>query len=481
MASSQGLGSRTLRNTALVLSARVASRLVALVTVLAIVNHLGDAGFGRFQTLVNYTAVVAVLVDLGFNTLYVREGARHPAQIERYLNNLLSAKALLSVVAFLVLAGALSLRGANYQGLILPAFVLMVLTSYSNLLRGTFYALQRLGFEAIAIVLESVLLLALVVFGIFSRRGVDYFLWAYAASYGFSCLYFLVVLIGNGLVRIRWRFEFDFVRRWFWSGLPFALTFVLTTLYFRIDVPILQFLRSDAEVGWYSAAYKPFEALLFLPMTMLQVVFPVLSVYHRDSPDRVFAATARFFKSLALLGWPVTVGTFVLTPGLIQVLHIPFPQSEPALRVLSVGIVFMFVNNAFIAALNSIDRQALFTWAALGSLVVNVLLNVALIPLFGYMGASYATVLTEVALGIICWVLVSRELRALPVLALSWRVLLAGAGMGLALLPLRDAHGVRVLLAIAVGAAVYAVFVFLLRVVDRDELAIARRALRRGT
>jgi O-antigen/teichoic acid export membrane protein len=283
------------------------------------------------------------------------------------------------------------------------------------------------------------------------------------------------------MVRIRWRLEVDFIRRWFWSGLPFALTFVLTTLYFRIDVPILQFFRPDAEVGWYSAAYKPFEALLFLPMTMLQVVFPVLSVYHKNAPDRVAAATARFFKSLALLGWPVTVGTFLLAPVLTDSLHL-FKNSEPALRILSLGIVFMFVNNAFIAALNSIDRQALFSWAALGSLIVNVLLNVVLIPLFGYLGASWATVLTEVALGVICWVLVARELRPMPVWVLSWRVLVCGLLMGGALFVLlRLVHfsGVAVLLPIAAGAAVYAAAVLLLRVADRDEMALARRALGR--
>src|SRR5207248_1895618 len=220
---SPGLGSRTLRNTALVLTARIASRLVAFVTVIATMNHLGEAGFGNFQALVNYTALVAVLVDLGFNTLYVREGARHPAEIGRYLSNLISTRVLLSLVALAVLAGALKLAGL--ESLLLPGFVLMVLTSYSNLLRNTFYALQQLTFEAIAIVLESVVLLALVVYGILSHAGVAYFVWAYVGSYAFSCAYFLTVILARRMAPIRWRLELDFLRRWFWNGLPFALTF----------------------------------------------------------------------------------------------------------------------------------------------------------------------------------------------------------------------------------------------------------------
>ena len=58
--------------------------------------------------------------------------------------------------------------------------------------------------------------------------------------------------------------------------------------------------------------------------------------------------------------------------------------------VVHLGIVLMFVSNAFIGALNAIDRQLTFTWAALVSMVVNIALNLALIPRFGYLGASWA-------------------------------------------------------------------------------------------
>ena len=311
--------------------ARVASRLLAFVTVIATMNQLREAGFGNFQALVNYTALVAVLVDLGFNTLYVREGARHPAEIGRYLSNLLSARVLLALVALLVLAGALKLAGL--ESLLLPGFVLMVLTSYSNLLRNTFYALQQLRFEAAAIVLESVILLGLVLYGIYRHQSVAYFIWAYAASYGFSCAYFVTVILARRMATIRWRLEPAFLRRWFWQGLPFALTFVLTTLYFKIDVPILLAIKGAGQTGIYSSAYKPFEALIFVPMTLLQVVFPILSIQHRSSPERLRQTVERFFKALVILGWPVTVGTVLLAPGLTHLLRL-FPAAEEPLRIL---------------------------------------------------------------------------------------------------------------------------------------------------
>jgi len=447
---------------------------MAFVTVIVTLNHLGPQGFGEFQTVASYTALITVLIDLGFNVLYVREAARNPTEISRYLQNLVSVRLLLSLAALAVLAGALYGRGLG--GLLLPGFLLMVLTSYSNLLRNTFYALQRLGWEVAAILLESTLLLGLVVAGRYTHQGVGYFLGAYAASYGFSCVYFLVVLQALKLARIRWRLELDFVRRWLWSGLPFAFAFVLTILYFRIDVPLLNLLRSNTEVGWYGAAYKPFEALLFIPLTLLQVAFPVFSVLHQRAPDKLRAAINSFFKGLLLVGWPLTVGTFLLAPGLDRLLFL-YPESAPALRILALAFVFAFVNNAFIGALNSIDRQVAFSWAAGISLIVNLGLNLVLIPLYGYLGASWATVLTEVALGAAGWVLTARYLGQVPVFALSWKVVLAGLVMGAAVYPLRDLQGFGLVGAVGLGAAVYAIAVVLLRAVERGEIDLARQAL----
>jgi O-antigen/teichoic acid export membrane protein len=470
-----GLGSRTLRNTAVVLTARIASRLLALFTIIVLEVHLRPAGFGLFGDIVNISALSSVFLDAGFNTLFQREAARRPGELARYLNNLLSGRLGFAVLAFVVFSGFLALTGKLPY--LLPAFLMMVLASYSNLLRGALYAVQRLGFEAVAIVLESVVLLGLVVLGVATRQPVTYFLWAYAGSYGFLCAYFVVVLAARRIVRFRWQFDLAFIRQWLWKGLPFAATFAITTIYFKIDVPILNFLRGDYETGLYVAAYKPFEALLFVPMTMLNVAFPVLAIYHREAGGRVAWAVGRFYKSLLLLGWPICIGTFMLVGGFRPLYQ--FASSAPALRILAVGIVFMFVSNAFIAALSAVDRQLSFTWAALGSMVVNIALNLLLIPPFGYLGASWATVLTEIALAVFGWFLTVRYLGRLPVLALSWRILLAGVVMGGVLYPLQGVHGPLTLLAIGVGGLVYGLALLVLGGLDGEDRALIRRALRR--
>jgi O-antigen/teichoic acid export membrane protein len=468
-----GLGSRALRNTVLVLAAKIVARLIALVTVIATLRYLTPAPYGTFTTLVNYTAIVSVVLDLGFNVLYVREGARHPAEIQRYLRNVMSLRVLMAVGSFVILAVALAVAGLS--SLLVPGFVLMVLTSYASLLRNTLYAVQRLAFEAVAVVLESIVLLALVLIGIKLNAGVAYFVWAYAAQYAFSCAYFAIVLWRQKIAIIGWRFEPELLRAWFFQGLPFALTFVLTILYFKVDQPILYALRPHAEAGWYAAAYKPFEALLFIPMTLLSVVFPVLSVYFRERPQQLADAVSRFYKALLVIGWPVAVGLFVLAHPLTTMFL--YPNSEPALRILSLALAIGFVNNAFIGALSASDRQTSFTWAAGWSLIANVALNLVLIPFFGYIGASWATVLTEVVLGVAGWILTARYIGRIPVPQMSWRTILAGLVMGAVVFPVRNLDGVQIVIPIVLGAAVYAGAALLLRAVTTDEIAFARRAL----
>lgn len=454
----------------------MAGRLIALVSVLYMVRSLGSDHYGTFSVLVNLTAIVSVVLDLGFNVLFVREGARHHSEIQRYMRNVMSLRVLMSVAAFFVLAALVLPLGMG--GLLIPGFLLMVFTSYATLLRNGLYAVQQLGYEALAVVLESVVLLGLILYGGITHQTVTYFVWAYAIQYAFSCAYFVVVLMVKGIASPGWRFETPLLREWFVKGLPFALTFVLTILYFRIDNPLIFVFKGEHQAAWYGAAYKPIESLLFVPISFLSVVFPVLSIYHRERPKEMLDVVNRFYKALLLMGWPTSVGIFMLAHPLTPLLlGSGFAPSEPALRILALALGVAFVNNTFIGALNASDRQFSFTWAAGWSLVANLVLNLTLIPLFGYQGSSWATVLTELTLGVAGWILTARYVGRVAVPALSWRVILAGLVMAVVIYPMSNFSRFEVLIPIVVGALVYGAAVLLLRAVTGEEIAWARRAM----
>jgi len=470
---SQRLASRTLRNSVLVVGARALAKLGVFVVVVLLWRHLGDERYGRFAAMVVYVTLVGVVADLGLQTVFIRDVSRDRELFSRYLGNLLSARLALAVVALVLLAAALRLLSPPLFPYTLAAFALLLTTSYSSLLRGVFYIRGRLTYEAIAIVIEAALLLALTLLAISRRATWDVFLWVYAVSYLFTCLFAFAILRWRWKEPVRFRLEPAFVRGLLVAGLPLALGFTITTIYAQLDVVLLQLFKSFQMVGWYSAANKYVDAVAWVPQSAMGAVFPALALLSRGDRKRLAFAYEKSYKMLAIIALPLAVGIGITAPSIVHLTR-GFEQSIPALQLLAPSIAFLFVNNAFIYALTAMNRQADFTRLALVTLIVNVVLNVALIPLYGYLGAAAAATLTELALFAGGWWLLRRHLHALPVFGSISRVLLSAAVMGVAVFLIRDWP---LLLVVPLAIILYVAALLLLRALDGEEWAILRGGL----
>src|SRR5256885_7035970 len=323
----------------LVVGARALAKLAVFVVVVLLWRHLGADQYGRFATMIVYVTLVGVIADLGLQTVFIRDAARDRTAIARYLGNLLSARLLLSLLALVILAAALRLLSPALFPFTLAAFVLLLTTSYSSLLRAVFYIRGRLGYEAVAIVAESLLLLGLTLVAIEWRGTWDAFLWVYSASYLFSCLF------AFGVVRWRWhehvtiRLEPAFVRRLLAAGLPLALAFTITTVYAQLDIVLLQLFKNFQVVGWYSAANKYIDAVAWIPQSAMGAVFPALSLLAAGDRGRLVFSYEKSYKILAILGLPPAVGICVtadlllhFTPGFYESLPplwLPPPPGGP--------------------------------------------------------------------------------------------------------------------------------------------------------
>ena len=468
------LASTTLRNSVLVVGARAVAKLAVFVVVVLLWRHLGADHYGRFATMIVYVTLVGIMADLGLQTVFIRDASRDRTVLTRYLANLLSARLLLSLVALVILAAALRLLSPPLFPYTLAAFVLLLTTSYSSLLRAVFYIRGRLGYEAIAIVAESLLLLALTLVAIRRQATWDAFLWVYSASYLFTCLF------AFGVIRWRWHehvtigLEPAFVRRLLAAGLPLALAFTITTIYAQLDIVLLQLFKNFQVVGWYSAANKYIDAVAWVPQSAMGAVFPALSLLAAGDRRRLVFAYQKSYKMLAILGLPLAVGVGVTADSIVHITR-GFEQSIPALRILAPSVALIFVNNAFIYTLTAINRQLDFTRLALFSLAVNVALNLILIPPFGYLGAAAASTITEVALFGGGWWLLRRHLASLSVVGSIAPVLASAAIMGIVVYSFRSWP---LLVVIVVGAAVYLVGLVGLRALTPEEWSIVRSGFR---
>jgi O-antigen/teichoic acid export membrane protein len=473
------LAQRALRNTILLFVARSLSKVLVLIAVIVTTNALGANRYGDFTTIVVLSNIASIVADLGLQVVYVREASRRPDQLGDYLAVTLAAKLPLAVIGGGLLAALTALLAHQLLYLVPPVLALLVVTSLANLLRSSFYARGELGFEVVAIAGETSILLAVTEVAAHVGGDIAFYIWAYAASYAFTVV-FSAVVVQRRYTALRLRWEPAALRRLLGSGMPFALAFVLSTVYFKIDTVILFRMRGDAQVGFYSAAYKFLEGLSFVPQAVMSAVFPVLSVIHLQGRGPMLAAYTRAYRLLAALGMPLAVGTAILAPTIVDIAYrASFHSATTAcLRVLGVALLLVFVNNSFIYALGAMDKQLVFALLTGLSVVVNVVLNVVMIPLFphdqGYLASSWATLITEIFLFAAGYAALSRYLGRLP----WWRPTLPIAVSGLICAAVTFVLRHHVAAAVVAAAAAYAVAIVVTGGVSRAEIRLARESLR---
>lgn len=485
------LAAQTARNTVMVAAARLFSRAIVLLVFFlqarGMAAHSGGSDdYGRFTLLVFMAALTSFVVDLGFRPLFIREAAQKPELLSPYLNRILSLKLVMAAPALLILLAATRVLLPGYEYAVLATLALLLGASFSNQMRATFYAVGALHHEFISTIAETLVLLGGTVAAVALRLDFTAYLWAYAASYGFTIVYAAAVTaraFGH-----RFRFDLD-LRRLFEMGresMPFALTYVISALYYKVDGVLLNLMAPSADrvgvVGLYGVAYKFLDAATFIPQALLDPVYPALS--RLAGSDRLESAAVKAYKMLAAAAVPVAAILVVLARPIVRYTTGPgYEGAAVILQVLAVSVVFLFVNNTFIYTLNAMGRQRESTRLAVQSLAVNVVLNVLLIPRHsalygGAMGAAWATVLTEVGLFAGGWWLLRRHLFALPVLRGVRGVIPAGlacaAAMEAAVLGLGQTPAGWAA-ALVLGLAAYAAGLLLFRAFTAEELALGRQ------
>ena len=242
-------------------------------------------------------------------------------------------------------------------------------------------------------------------------------------------------------------------RRMMAESLPLMINHLLATIFFRIDILILQPTWGDRAVGFYGAAYKYIDGINIIPSYFTLAIFPLMSRYAQTARDSLARAYVLSLRLLMMVALPISVGTPFVARQLILILGGAeyLPDSMIALQLLIWFLPFSFVNQVTQYVLIAIDQQRFLTRAFLIGVVFNVAANLLLIPRFGYRAAAVTTILSEWALLIPFYYAVRKNLCHVPWISVLWRPALAAGVMGATLWLFGDLHiVVLILLAILV-------------------------------
>ncbi|MCG2829237.1 polysaccharide biosynthesis C-terminal domain-containing protein [Methanothermobacter sp. K4] len=123
-----------------------------------------------------------------------------------------------------------------------------------------------------------------------------------------------------------------------------------------------------------------------------------------------------------------------------------------AFQILALFIPIRLVSTVTGTLLTSINRQGFRMFSVGLSAVLNIILNIALIPSYSYIGASAATVISEVFLYLLFLFYIWRHYRGLNVSSTFTRPALASIVMALAIYPVRD---MSLIITVALASCVY--------------------------
>jgi O-antigen/teichoic acid export membrane protein len=160
---------------------------------------------------------------------------------------------------------------------------------------------------------------------------------------------------------------------------------------------VLAATRSPHEVGVYAVAYAFLEQALFVPSVFIAVLFPILARHlaHADDEEAP-KVVQKAFQVLLLMAVPAGLILFFMPTVAVHLISSSeFDAATTPLQILAFALVPIFLNSLFFAVLVNLNQQRLLMVVAGTTLLVNVGLNLFLIPRYGYTAAAVTTVVTE--------------------------------------------------------------------------------------
>jgi O-antigen/teichoic acid export membrane protein len=248
---------------------------------------------------------------------------------------------------------------------------------------------------------------------------------------------------------------------WMKEAAPLTLGGLLTAAYMGVDTLMLSQLDTFESVGLYAIGYKFADVIGSLPGAVMTPAFTIMVQAWPDDLARFRATFLQAFGLLVIVGAGLAVGFWIFAAPLIDLMYgNRFVPAAGAARLLVAGKIFNFFTYMCFSMLAAVGRHRLYPVAGLLGLVVNVGLNLVLIPRHSYDGAAWSTFSTEV----VVLVFLGLATAAIPgVRPLPWsligRTVVAASAVVVVALAAREVLPWFVAAAVSAGAYVLAVHV----------------------
>jgi len=469
------------RNSAFVLGAQVAIKIMAFLFNVYVVRRLGAVHFGQYSAVIAYVTIFGIFTDLGMAPYSVREMAEDHRRTSWLLPNVIAIRLLLSLVVIGIAPLSAYWLGEGREMVlgVLIASAGQLLYALQGPLDSALTARERLDYIAAFSIINQIVFWGLGVLFLVGGMGFIGLILASLVGVGVTTVLSGWVLLNRLGVR---RFALS-ARRWVGilrAALPFGISSLAGVLLRRFDTVLMSVLLTDAAVGWYNAPYSLITMMLLLAQSIAIALYPSMVRGYQTDSGSLRSVVGRSIRYLLLIALPVVVGGTILADRLILLLYTEeFAPSIPVLRITLWALPSLFLLELLGRVANTLHLERPAAKINVLNAAITVVLNLILVPAVGVVGAALALVVGRAIRLLQFWLLVGNE----RLVGRQWqpllRIVLAAGLMGGALFLLRD---LPLLSCIGIGAGLYAVLALGLRAVNIQELRQLGQALvRRGS
>lgn len=416
-----------------VLSIGYAVNKLCLLAFFAIIaRHLGAEAFGKYGFAISFTAIFMALGDLGLNTLAIREVAKDRSKASEYLGNIALLKLTLSVVALGMIFLVINLL--NYPRdtteIVYVIGIAVFFSSLSTAVRWIFQAFQKMEYEALVQIAEGVILLSLGFLVLYSGGE----LFELAGAYLLTCILvfvFSLYLTVKKFTKPKFEVSLGYWRFLIKTTLPIGLAIIFVAVYLNTGTIMLSLMKDSTSVGWYNAGYKLVNFIKFIPSIFGLALFPVMSEFHKSSIESLRRFFRKSIQCMVLLALPIAIGTTILSFKIIPLIFgNDFIPAVPVLQIFIWFAALSFVQTITNQCLIAIGKQKIPMYALGIGAILNIILNLAFIPKFAYVGPVIAILISQVVTISFVIFYISRNLEINLFTNQTTKALLAAVLMG---------------------------------------------------
>ena len=469
------------RNSLFFFIARLIDLMSGIGGFILVAHFLGVSGLGDYSFVISFIGVLGVVVNLGIDHIIIRKLARDRESLPRIAGTAVKLKLRLLLIAAPLMAGGLFLFNADRDVAISIVFLftahLMLREVFTIVAHAVFLACERMEYRASTTLVFQILRLAGIVIALLTGNGIKTIFATIIIAdivQAFQTIHILRKNFG--------RLDFSGGNSEMWylfkEALPMGIAFGFTNAFIQLDILLLKSFHGSEEVGIYSSAYRFVSQFVVIIIPLIWVLLPHLTRTYRDSREAMKREGEFYLKVIAWVMFSAGMTMSIYSGWLIKIFPSDYMVASVVLAIVAPTLIFRGLGYLFDLSFIAAERQKMVAVVAGIAFSIKLILELILIPKYGYRGAAWGTFSAEIIAFACSYILVRKYVVNYSLFRTAFRPLLA-AGVTSALLffVLRPYP----LLGIPLGFIVFTTLVFIFGTFNHAECANIYSLIRRKT